>query len=218
MEKHNDIKLTTTFARIVAYTLLAAFSAMVIQHDANILINGQKFTEHSYTEWMQLTYILVISLLLYFIAKSSEPLRPIAYLLTGGFVVVLIRELDHYLDVIYNGAWLPPALVVFAGTIWVVFRHRHQLTDSTRHLISTPAFGLFVAGWLGIFVFSRLFGYKGIWLAVFQVETLDPRSPFKWAKNAVEEGTELFGYCLMLCAAIELLTYVRRCRKLENGS
>ena len=43
---------------------------------------------------------------------------------------------------------------------------------------------LLAAGGLGILVFSRLFGAKDIWTALFQVEWLDPESPARWVKNA----------------------------------
>ena len=123
---------------------------------------------------------------------------------------MLIRELDGYLDAIYDGAWLPFALATLTVTLVLVHRMRQGLADSIRLFLSTPASGFFIAGGLGIFVFSRVFGYKGIWKALFQVDYLDPYTASRWVKNAVEEGSELFGYCLVFCAAIELLSYARR--------
>lgn len=129
---------------------------------------------------------------------------------------MMIRELDAYLDAIYEGAWLSLALVALTITIVIVYRRKQELGDSIRLFLSTPASGFFIAGGLGIFVFSRLFGYKGIWKALFQVDNLDPYTASRWVKNAVEEGSELFGYCLVLCAAIELMLYARR--NLGSGS
>ncbi len=132
------------------------------------------------------------------------------YLLGGGFVVIVIREMDGYLDAIYHGAWLPFALAALAATLAVVYRNRQGFWDSVSRFLATPAFGFFAAGGIGLMVFSRLFGSKNVWTALFQVEWLDPFTPMYFAKAAAQEGSELFAYCLIFCAAIELFVFVRR--------
>ena len=159
---------------------------------------------------MQVSYILLTILMFFYVGNRYAPLRPVSYLLSGGFLVVFIREMDGYLDAIYHGAWFPVALLALAATLIITYRQRLHLLESIKKFMSTPAFGYFVAGGLGIFIFSRLFGYKGVWKDIFQVENLDPFGPQKWVKNAAEEGSELFGYCLVFCATIELLAYARR--------
>ena len=200
-----------TFVRLVIYTLLAVLCAWAIQMDAgNLTGDGRKFVENSYTEWMQVCFILLSSAFFILSGKQFAKLRPVSYLLGGGFLVILIREMDGYLDAIYHGAWLPFALVALAITLAVVYRHRQGFGESVRLFMSLPAFGYFVSGGLGFFVFSRLFGYKGIWMALFDVDKLDPYGPMRWVKSAAEEGTELFGYCLVFCATIELYSFVKR--------
>lgn len=198
-------------ARVVVYALLAALSAKIIQFDAGLFTeDGRKFTENSFTEWMQVAYILGTALLFILSGKKFAPLRPIAYLVGGGFLVILIREMDGYLDTIYHGAWLPFALAALAGTLAVVYRHRQNFWDSVSRFLSTPAFGYFAAGGIGLMVFSRLFGSKNVWTTLFQVDWLDPFTPMYFAKSAVQEGSELFAYCLLFCAAVELFFFVRR--------
>lgn len=199
-----------TVLRLVLYTALAVLSALMIRQDAVTIVNGRKFGEISFTEGTQLTFILLSAILFFVAGRRHEALRPASYLVAGFLGVVLTRELDALFDLVYQGAWLPVALIVMGATLYSAYVHRRRLRGSIERFMATPAFGLFVAGGLGFFVFSRLFGQKGVWTGVFQIEQLDPRGPSRWVKNAVEEGTELFGYCLVLCAAIELVAYASR--------
>ena len=204
---------TRVFGRLVLYTALVVLSAQMIRWDTGILVEGRKFVETSFTEFTQEAYILLTALIFLFIGKRFESLRPIAYFGGGGFLVVLVREMDAYLDAIYHGAWFPFALLILAATLYSSYRNRHKFVESLNLLMSTPAFGFLVAGGLCVFVFARLFGAKSTWIAVFAVDVLEPNSPGRWVKNAVEEGSELFGYTLILCASIELWSYARRTLK-----
>lgn len=211
MEQSRNIDPLKTIARVIVYAVLAALSAKIIQLDAGLFTDdGRKFTENSFTEWMQLTYILGTAFLFILAGRRFAPLKPVAYLVGGGFLVIMIREMDGYLDAIYHGAWLPFALVALAVTLAVVYRHRQNFRESVSRFLSTPAFGYFAAGGIGLMVFSRLFGSKNVWTTLFQVEWLDPLTPMYFAKSAAQEGTELFAYCLLFCAAVELYSFVRR--------
>lgn len=199
-----------TIGRMVLYTILVVVSAQMIRWDSSIVLEGRKFIEASFTEWTQEVYVLLTALIFLATGKRFESLRPIAYFFGGGFLVVLVREMDAYLDVIYHGAWFPFALLILAVTLYGTYRRRENFVKSLELFMSTPALGFLVAGGLGVFVFSRLFGAKSIWTAVFAVDVLDPGSPGRWVKNAVEEGSELFGYTLILCASLELWSYANR--------
>lgn len=210
MTRMNTTNALQDFGRFLLYTVLVVLSVQMIRMDAGILVDGRKFVETSYTEWTQEAYVLLTALAFLFTGKRYEALRPIAYFLGGGFLVVLVREMDAYLDLIYHGAWLPLALLILAFTLFTAYRHRKRFVESLETYLSTPSFGLLLAGGLSVFVFSRLFGAKSTWTAVFAVDVLDPTSPGRWVKNAVEEGSELFGYTLILCASIELWSYANR--------
>ncbi|MDP1086466.1 transporter, partial [Klebsiella pneumoniae] len=66
------------------------------------------------------------------------------------------------------------------------------------------SFGLFAAGFLTTYVFSRLYGRQDFWRAVLQENYL------RDFKSAAEELVELFGYALLLIAVIELVLLARR--------
>lgn len=194
--------------RVVLYAIPVVASALIIKSDAGIVIDGGKFGEASRTEWMQQIYLLLTSLIFILAGVRSNSHKAISYLFGGGAFVALIREFDFYFDKIYHGAWFPFAMFVLLLSIYMVYRKRQQIWENLNEFFSTPAFGTFIAGFLGVFVFSRLFGTKKVWRALFDVEKLEPVQ--RWVKNAVEEGSELFGYTLLFIAAVEFYVYVNK--------
>ncbi|RUT78192.1 transporter [Ancylomarina longa] len=198
--------------RVVLYAIPVAISALIIKSDAGVIVDGMKFSESSSTEWMQEIYLLLTSMVFIAAGIVSKKHKAISYLMGGGALVALIREWDAYFDQIYHGAWLPFAVVILLITIVLVYKKRDQLLENLEDFFNTPAFGTFIAGFLCVFVFSRLFGTKKVWRAVFEVGQLEPMQ--RWVKNAVEEGSELFGYTLLFIAAIEFFVFVKR--KVKN--
>ena len=194
--------------RVVLYAIPVAISALIIKSDAGIITDGLKFGENSQTEWMQELFLLLTSLIFILSGIRSKSHKAISYLFGGGAFVALIRELDVYFDQIYHGAWLPFALAVMLISVFLVYRQKKQIWENLEEFFTTPAFGTFIAGFLSVFVFSRLFGTKNVWRALFDVDKLEPVQ--RWVKNAVEEGSELFGYTLLFIAAVEFFVYVSR--------
>ncbi|MEN7973761.1 MAG: hypothetical protein ABFR47_08000 [Verrucomicrobiota bacterium] len=192
--------------RIALCAVPVATSALVIMHDAGTTVDGSKFGEHSATEWLQQTYLLLACLVSILIGIRSKNHRAISYLLGGGAMVALIRELDVYFDKIYHGAWLLPVLLVLALTATAIFKRRNQICDNLGELCSSPALGTFVSGFVGVVIFSRLFGTKSLWKALFEADKLD--SMQRLVKTVVQEGTELFGYTLLFIASVEFLIYI----------
>jgi len=192
--------------RVLLYAIPVVASAMIIKNDAGFAINGIKFGEGSATEWTQEVYLLLTSLIFIFAGIKSKNHQAISYLMGGGAMVAFIREFDVYFDQIYHGAWFPFAMLVLAISVFLVYRKKNQIWENLEEFFTTPAFGTFIAGFLGVFVFSRLFGTKNVWRALFEVDQLEPMQ--RWVKNAVEEGTELFGYTLLFIAAVEFFVYV----------
>ncbi|MGQ1909015.1 hypothetical protein ACT3CE_04440 [Marinifilum sp. RC60d5] len=194
--------------RVVLYAIPVVASALIIKSDAGILIDGGKFGEASQTELLQELYLLLTSLTFILVGVRSKNHKAISYLFGGGAFVAFIRELDVYFDQIYHGAWFPLAMIVLLVAVFLVFKKKKQIWENLEEFFTTPAFGTFIAGFLSVFVFSRLFGTKKVWRALFEVEQLEPVQ--RWVKNAVEEGSELFGYTLLFIAAVEFFVYVNK--------
>jgi hypothetical protein len=76
--------------------------------------------------------------------------------------------------------------------------------EEFRHYSNTFSFGLFAAGVLVTYIFSRLYGRQDFWRAVLQEHYI------RDFKDIAEEAIELLGYSLILFATIELLFLARR--------
>ncbi|MDF7809276.1 hypothetical protein P4E94_17660 [Pontiellaceae bacterium B12219] len=206
MPAHRKIILNV-ISNLLLGTLCVLTSALVIKFDAGAVINGSKFGESSATETAQLVYLFLTALLFGVVAVRSKTRRGIATLMSGGVAAMMIREMDGWLDSIFHGAWFPLAAGVMLISIFLAMRFRDQLLDNIGEFILSPVFGAFVAACLGIFVFSRLFGMKVLWESFFDVQHLAPMQ--RWVKNAVEEGSELFGYTLLFLSSYGFLRYVK---------
>ena len=204
MDKKN---LFLVVARIIFYAILVVISTRIIALDAGSN-SAMKFSENSRTEWSQFFYLLAALIIFIFIFSFSKQYRAVSVLMGGGMMTLMIREMDAFFDQIYHGAWFPFALAVIIVTFFLAYKQRRQLGRNIQEYLKTPAFGIFIAGALEIFVFSRLFGTKNVWRAMFNVNELEPVQ--RWVKNAAEEGSELFGYTLLFIAAIEFLVFVYR--------
>lgn len=216
--KKNRMKLKSMFFvvfKVIVYAIFVVASAFVIKSDAGLVINGSKFGESSMTELLQESYLLLTILLFLVSGIRNQHYKAIAYLMSGGAVLALIRELDFYFDKIYHGAWFPFAMIILVLTIFMVYRHRHQLLENLNEFCSTPAFGIFISGFLSVLIFSRLFGTKKVWRALFEVDSLGIMQ--RWVKNAVEEGSELFGYTLLFISAVEFFSYISK-KKITDKS
>lgn len=197
--------------RVVLYAIPVFFAAQIVLWDASVAEGAVKFGENSMTEWSQELFLLLTSIAFLIGGFVDKSKRGISYLMSGGAMMAFIREFDWLFDKIYHGAWLPFAMVVLLLTLWGVFKNRTQIWNNLEEFFNKPAFGTLIAGFLTVFVFSRLFGRKVVWRAVFEVDKLEPAQ--RWVKNACEEGVELFGYALLFIAGIEFLVYVFKERK-----
>jgi hypothetical protein len=183
-------------------------SAWIIRLDAGTVVERAKFGEASATQNAQLIYLFLTGLLFAGTAYQSEKRRSFSILMAGGTLVLMIREMDGMLDHLYHGAWLPLAATAALSSCILAGRWRKQLLESITEFTNSPAFGAFIAAGLSIFVFSRLFGMKELWKSFFEVPHLTPAQ--HWVKNAVEEGSELFGYTLLFLSSYAFFRFIRR--------
>ncbi len=200
-------------ARILIYGILIVLSTRIIASDAGT-DTTMKFSEVSKTEWSQTFYLLSAVVVLIFVFFLSQGYEAITLLMGGGILTMMIREQDYYLDNIYHGAWFPFALAVTVITLLLVFKRRKQLWENIQEYVKTPSFGILTIAAMEIFVFSRLFGKKTVWMAMFNVNQLDTVQ--RWVKNAAEEGSELFGYTMLFAAMLEFAYYIYSKKKSNN--
>ena len=185
--------------RLAIYAPLVAAMMSLVMHDAHHF-GDVGFSEASWTEHMQSTLLALSAATMWLVHSRLPDLRTISLLLFGLFAASLIREQDALLDgMIGDGSWQLLVSVVAIPVIIGVWRNRSRFNAEFEHFGRSFAFGLFGAGFLATYVFSRLYGRSEFW------ETLMGDSYLRSVKNAAEEVTELFGYTLMAIAVIEIV-------------
>src|SRR5690606_11762766 len=163
--------------------------------DAQIGSIETKFSEDSYTEYMQSIFLLTSSILLFIIYKRSNPRSYLAFLLFAFTSVSLIREQDVYFEnLIGQTTWFFPVLLILIATIYLVARNWQSFVAQLNRYRQTFSAGLLTGGLITTYIFSRLFGRKIFWHTVMEEHY------FRGVKNAAEECLELYGYLFILIA------------------
>ncbi|MCC8410657.1 hypothetical protein LJ707_17070 [Mucilaginibacter sp. UR6-1] len=204
--KANFTGIKSGFIRLVVYGALIFGAAEFIRWDAT-LVHGQesKFDEDSMTELMQSALLLVAASVYMIVFIRFKQFKALAFFLFSFVTASFIREQDSFLDEhIFDGAWQVGVFSLFAFMVLYLWRNGRQFLQNINAFVNTPAFGVFITGFLTTYVFSRLYGRGKFWQ-----EIMEDRY-FRAVKNASEECTELFGYTILLIAAVEFLLFVKR--------
>ncbi len=114
----------------------------------------------------------------------------------GFFLVLCIRENDKWLDLVWHGFWLYPALLVTALACALAARSPKTILPGIWRIIQDDLSSILATGFFITVGFSRMFGMKPIWREAVGMDE------YRVAKHVAEEGTELLGYALMLAWAI----------------
>nr|WP_298410727.1 hypothetical protein [uncultured Halomonas sp.] len=191
--------------RGVAYTLLVAAMMQGVFYETTSSAAG-RFTEYGVTEIAQSLFLLMAIVLAIVARMIDRTLVPqVSLLLIGLLGASLIREQDSWLDKhVFDGAWQILVSLLIVPVLFMVVRKRQTFALQLERLANTFVFGMFAAGFLTVYVFSRLFGRSEMWKAVLGEHYL------RIFKDAVEETVELFGYALLLIAMFELVLLIRR--------
>ncbi|MFP4263658.1 MAG: hypothetical protein ACLFRS_09895 [Halomonas sp.] len=193
-----------TCLRATLYILLIAVIAQGVYLEAQHLPET-RFSEQGFTELAQTTLLASASALLLYVMLGLRQLRLVALLMFGFLFASLIREQDAHLDThVFDGAWQLLVSLTLLPILAAVIRLRRRFAAEFATYANSFSFGLFAAGFLTTYVFSRLYGRQDMWRAILQEHYL------RDFKSAAEEVVELFGYALLLIAVIELSLLARR--------
>jgi hypothetical protein len=164
-----------------------------------------RFTELGFTEFTQTLVLATCCAMLVYIRQVLKVWPTVTLLLLAFLAASLVREQDHFLDsyVAHNTWKALVALIIIPTLVWVV-KQRRRFLDEFAYYSNTFSFGLFTAGVLTTYIFSRLYGRQEFW------QTILDDSYVRNFKNIAEEVVELFGYSLILIATLELLLLARR--------
>lgn len=197
------MQLRHTIIKKLVYCGLVASVWLIIYADARWPLNGagQKFTEHSYTEYAQEIILFIVAGLFFLTAVRVRPTRSFGLLMTAFFTLALIRELDGFFDSVWHGFWKVPCLFATVGFGSLFDRYKKNFMRDALEFIERPEFGIFICGLLTVLIFSRLFGSNFLW------EPVMADGYIRCVKNMAEEGLELLGYLFFAIAAVEYYVF-----------
>ncbi len=186
--------------RVLIYAVFITAAVALIPLEARYNYSADLFSEDSWIEQCQLVFLFLSMVFIVWSGKRRPEAGAMTTLMAGMIVVAMFRECDAVLDLdMFEGAWKAGAAVTILVTLALVWRKRGELIPAISKMMTRPSFGYFVCAFLTIFIFSRLFGMNELWF-----ETMGKKHFIRAVKNGVEEGSELFGYALMVIASVEL--------------
>jgi len=173
------------FLLLAVLTLLPAISIYV-----DVVIIGNSVGEVSVTEITQELLILVASLITWYGAWRHPDLRGFLVLMAGFFSCILIRELDAFLDYVWQGFWFWPAILTALASIgYVAVFCRNTVMEPLSSFVATRSYFFIMVGMIFLLVFSRTFGSGSLlWMEVLG------EGYSHIFKSALQEGLELYGY------------------------
>ncbi|WP_089712284.1 hypothetical protein [Halomonas daqiaonensis] len=198
------ISFAATCLRAILYILLITGIAQGVYYEA-LYLPETRFSEQGFIELAQTGLLALSTLLLLYLRVGLRELPDVSLLLLAFVASSLVREQDALLDVyVFDGAWQLLVALIILPSLYSVIRHRRGFAAQFAGYANSLSFGLFTAGFLTTYVFSRLYGRQEFWRAVLQENYL------RDFKSAAEEVVELFGYALILIAMFELVLLARR--------
>ncbi len=192
------LKGTCEFFTVAAVAAVAGFLVykQVVSCDNVLWV----MAEDSPVEILQVALLLVSSALVAFRASRCRDSLGGYALVAGLFLCMAIRECDAIFDrLLFHGAWFPLALTAAAGSIFLAARNAKSVVPGLAAIVSDRRFGILLAALATVFLYSRIFGMKQIWLHTYE-STIGPEAALELSrpiKNIAEEGLELFGYALI---------------------
>ncbi len=200
-EDHHTFKATCL--RAMCYILIVAGIMQLVMLDAHSGVS--QFSEASFTEVTQSVLLLLSALMMGYIYRRPGAIPHVSLLLGAFFLASFVRENDSWLDLyVFDGTWQVLVTLIVLPILFVVIRHRHAFAEEFKSIANSFGFGMFAAGFLSTYVFSRLYGRSAFWEAMLGEHYQ------RVIKDAAEEVTELAGYMLLFFACIELVLLVRR--------
>lgn len=198
-----SLRFSHLFARAGLYILFIAALGQGIYLEA-LYLPELRFTEYGFTEFTQTTLLAIAAGLLVYTRQWLKVLPGVTLLMLAFIVSSLIREQNHFLDtLVAPNVWKVLVTLVIVPIVYRVIRDRHGFSKEFSQYANSFSFGIFAAGVLTTYVFSRLYGRSKLWEAILQDNYV------RTFKDAAEESIELLGYALILIAVIEMVILAR---------
>lgn len=211
--------ILSSLAQYLFLAFILAYPVAMIMLD--ILWVGNNIGEHSFTEYSQSLILVLIIATFYYITVKHEDQRPFTYMAIGLFIAMLIREQNSLFNSMGAHLWESLVAATFIMAIYLTRRNKQPFAPVFSAYLRSRAGQIMALGLILLLIYSRFLGMSIIWKSLLEsgyVSTI---------KNAVEEGTELLAYVIILYAAqvyrVQLATKQQpslegRANKAENSA
>ncbi|RJX71375.1 hypothetical protein DZ860_10545 [Vibrio sinensis] len=177
--------------------VLAISLLVIISLRVDVLILHRDLGETSLTETLQAIMLLATTYNFFSLAQKIKQVRHAAILIGGFFLVLFIREMDVWLDVVAHGSWVIPAIIVAISACFYAYRGGKNTVNEMATILAKPGMVMLVCATVLLLVFSRLYGMSSFWEHVMQDNYL------RGVKNISEEAIELLSYSLIALGAFK---------------
>lgn len=192
--------------RLVLYALLFLVDYFLIYLD----IQNGKVKEDSAIEIAQESYLFLIIVLLLYQAFKTARYKSLMLVLALFISMHFVRELDFFLDKIFDGLWEILVFSLLAIAIYIFVKSRKLIIDQIGKIQDNISTGLFLIGLTLLHVFSRLWGKSDNWKTLLQEKYM------RVFKDLAEEGIELVAYSILFIATVELLLTLKSLNKQDG--
>ncbi len=190
--RKESVRIAYAMCEFLLLSVLSLVPSAVVYLD--VVVIRHSVYELSFTEIIQETLLLISALIFWYGSRRHPNRRGFLVLVAGFFSCALIREMDRFLDAIWHGFWIWPAIVVALVSItYVTTRCRNSVAGPVSRFINTRPYFFIMFGLIVLVVFSRTFGSGTlIWKDLIGTTYT---SEFK---SALQEGIELLGYLFII--------------------
>ena len=188
--------------RLILLSLLMVALVEVFKYDSVQGERGNRFYENSLTEILQVFFLFFGSALSFYSAVRKKLFRAFFVSMGTFLLICFFREFNNFFNNnVFDSAWQILVYSTLLPYVIYAFKHWKQIIKDLTTIATEYGFGIFIAGFIIVFVFSRLYGLHGIW------QNLLGEDYIRDIKNISEEAIELLGYSLMLAGVVELVIF-----------
>ena len=192
--------MNTTLKNIFfdAFVMLLLMTLVFSAYYLDIFIFQHGMPENSMTEFLQSLCLIFVVICFMTTMKKHDKSKGLWITLVTLFLLMLIREQDHYLDSVYHGFWKIPASIVFFVGLAAIVCNKSTIIPPLLHHYQNHRFTYIFIGLFLLVIFSRVFGSGLIWR-----ELMGSDYSIIY-KSVIQEGLELLGYCLILIGSFKM--------------
>jgi len=189
-----------SFAALTAYALLYFSGVVPDKLLLDFTVDQYQTSEFSPVEQLQHAFLLVCSVIFFWIASRDRLRRPMAIGWATLFMLFLVRELDYVFDTyLADNVWEAVSAVILAFSGVYIYRHSDRFVNGWRRSWPSAGLGIALGGLILLVPFTQVVVSSTLWAAVMDENYV------RAAKVAAEELMELGAYLLMLIGSVEFM-------------